>query len=413
MALEEPKGPVHVNIPLREPLYPTSKQEIRFPEEVQTLQNIPVHNDLSELELNYITDLWNTHEKKLFVPGQLLPDSTQTELLRELCKNHFIPLVADITSNAFQVKDAIRHHDFFLGELSEEMQENLKPDLLITFGKSFLSKNLKNFIRKNRPKYHLHVDRGSKIADPTFSITHTISMSPNDFMEHFIKRKKILNDSKKYFTVWKDLDQEIFQRKRSFLNTEEEFSELAAVNTVLDRLPESTSLHLANSMPVRYANMLLDGHKHVKVYSNRGTCGIDGSVSTAVGAALASPEELHVLLSGDMSFFYDRNALWHTYVLPNLRIIILNNHGGDIFRMIDGPSSLPEAEEYLITTQRLNAKNTAADAGADYYFCETISMLNTHLDSFFNPSYVLKILEIKTNGYKNVEMFKKLKESFK
>ena len=87
-------------------------------------------------------------------------------------------------------------------------------------------------------------------------------------------------------------------------------------------------------MAVRYANLIglsQEQHAGVAVFANRGTSGIDGSNSTAVGSALAS-DRLTVLVTGDMAFFYDRNAFWHNYRLPNLRVVLLNNHGGGIFR---------------------------------------------------------------------------------
>ena len=411
--LEEPKGPVHINIPLREPLYPAPEQGMLLPDDVRGLQSIPVSYGISETDLRRIADLWNAYDKKLLIPGQSVPDPKFEEMLGEICENQRVPVVADVTSNTLTVKDAVRNHDFFLGSLSEEEREALKPDLLITFGKAFLSKNLKNFLRRNRPKYHIHVSPGSKIADPTLSVTHKVALQPCEFLTHILKSKNFQKNPEIYFNTWSAQNEKIARRKRIYLEEAGNFSELKAAKIVLDHIPESTCLHLANSMPVRYANMLLEGTGDLKIYSNRGTCGIDGSVSAAVGAALASPKELHILLTGDMSFFYDRNALWHNYSLSNLRIIVLNNHGGDIFRMIDGPAALPEAEEYLITRQLLNAKNTAADAGAEYYFCETISALNAHLRTYFEASDTLKILEIKTDGRTNAKTFRKLKEFIK
>ena len=123
------------------------------------------------------------------------------------------------------------------------------------------------------------------------------------------------------------------------------------------KLPGKSNLMLANSMPVRWANMVGATvlNKGVKVFANRGTGGIDGSNSTAVGLALSS-KELTVLITGDMAFFYDRNAFWHQYPLNNLRIVLLNNHGGVIFRLIDGPKDQPELENYFETNQKLTAE---------------------------------------------------------
>ena len=119
----------------------------------------------------------------------------------------------------------------------------------------------------------------------------------------------------------------IENKSKTFLEefiSESDFGELRAVKKILDSLPQEGNLHLANSMPVRLANFigLQPAHEKIRIVANRGTSGIDGSNSTAVGEALASDEQV-ILLTGDMAFFYDRNAFWHNYPLPNLRVILL------------------------------------------------------------------------------------------
>src|SRR5690606_10096672 len=149
-------------------------------------------------------------------------------------------------------------------------------------------------------------------------------------------------------------------------------------------VPDESLLHLANSMPVRYAN-IINTDKKIEVFANRGTSGIDGCTSTAVGHSLTT-ERLNVLFTGDMAFFYDRNTLWHNYPLANLRIAVFNNPGGRISRLIEGPSTHPESEEYFETHQRLYAENTASDFGMDYYLCKSENELASALPDFFRPS---------------------------
>ena len=131
---------------------------------------------------------------------------------------------------------------------------------------------------------------------------------------------------------------------------------------VLHNLPAGSLLQVGNSMPIRYANFagIAPGHIPAQINANRGTSGIDGTVSTAVGAALASGR-LTTLIVGDLAFFYDRNGLWHHHLPPNLRIVLLNNHGGGIFDIIDGPNRLDAATRstYFLTPQPLTAEGTA------------------------------------------------------
>ena len=166
---------------------------------------------------------------------------------------------------------------------------------------------------------------------------------------------------------------------QSFFSTPA-FSELHLVYEILKSLPQRCNLHLANSMSVRYANFigLEASKKGIHVFANRGTSGIDGCTSAAVGHTLSS-DVPNFLITGDMAFFYDRNAFWHNYALPNLRIIVLNNHGGSIFNMIDGPADLPEKEEYFITRQSLTAKHMAAEFGFDYLKLDSLKKLKSIL----------------------------------
>jgi 2-succinyl-5-enolpyruvyl-6-hydroxy-3-cyclohexene-1-carboxylate synthase len=167
-------------------------------------------------------------------------------------------------------------------------------------------------------------------------------------------------------------------------------------------------------MAVRYANMigLTPQQKGVHVFANRGTSGIDGCTSTAVGNALVSDVPT-ILITGDMAFFYDRNAFWHNYNLPNLHIVVVNNQGGIIFGMIDGPGDLPESEEYFVTQQKLSAKNLAEEFGTSYILLDTLKKTKNSLKDFFNFEGTVKILELKSDTNEAKEAFNKFKLTIK
>src|SRR5690606_10440108 len=143
---------------------------------------------------------------------------------------------------------------------------------------------------------------------------------------------------------WEIEERRLLRTMENFTSTSE-LGELELVKEIIRHLPDQCNLHLANSMSVRYANFigLAASQKNINVFANRGTNGIDGCTSTVVGHCL-STDRTNILITGDLAFFYDRNAFWHNYPLPNLRIVVLNNHGGIIFGMIDGPGQLPEAD---------------------------------------------------------------------
>jgi 2-succinyl-5-enolpyruvyl-6-hydroxy-3-cyclohexene-1-carboxylate synthase len=182
----------------------------------------------------------------------------------------------------------------------------------------------------------------------------------------------------------------------------------------MQSLPDNCNLHLANSMSVRYSNVigLIAKQKNIQVYANRGTSGIDGCTSTAIGHSLSN-ERPNILITGDVAFFYDRNAFWHNYSLSNLRIVLLNNHGGVIFKMIDGPGSLPEADEYFVTRQRLTAKKLCEEFGFDHLRLDNKRKVKNLVKDFFEFDGKTKILEIETDTLINKIIFDNLKEKTK
>jgi 2-succinyl-5-enolpyruvyl-6-hydroxy-3-cyclohexene-1-carboxylate synthase len=192
--------------------------------------------------------------------------------------------------------------------------------------------------------------------------------------------------------------------------SELEFGEYDALYNFLRKVPSSSKLHLANSMAVRYANLL--GKRSQEIICNRGTSGIDGSNSTAVGCTFTTKDPV-TLITGDMAFFYDRNAFWHNYAMPNLRIVVINNHAGGIFRLIDGPAKQPELEEFFETRQRLNARHLAEEFGFGYSLVKTKEALDRELIHFYEPSLHPKILEIETSSPKNAAILKQVKEKIK
>jgi 2-succinyl-5-enolpyruvyl-6-hydroxy-3-cyclohexene-1-carboxylate synthase len=209
-----------------------------------------------------------------------------------------------------------------------------------------------------------------------------------------------------YFQSWQNLESRVSEALPKLLQ-QGEFGEYGALATVLDRTPCSSLIHVANSMAVRYLNFL--GRRTQEICCNRGTSGIDGSSSTAVGAAFVR-KGLVTLITGDMAFFYDRNAFWHNYPLSNLRIILLNNHAGGIFRLIEGPAKQPELAEFFETQQALTAAHLAAEYGFGYDLVRNAQDLDQALATFFEESAAPKILEIESESAQNEAILKSVKE---
>jgi len=167
-------------------------------------------------------------------------------------------------------------------------------------------------------------------------------------------------------------------------------------------------------MSVRYANLigLTEKNKGIHVYANRGASGIDGCTSSAVGHALSS-DIPNILITGDLAFFYDRNAFWHNYQIPNLHIVVVNNQGGIIFNLIDGPNELEEKNSYFITNQKLTATHLATEFDFNYQKADSTKSLKAALKDFTNFVGKTKILEIISNQQTGKETFNKFKQHIK
>jgi 2-succinyl-5-enolpyruvyl-6-hydroxy-3-cyclohexene-1-carboxylate synthase len=401
-------GPVHINVPLREPLY---SDTVSFSNDIRITERIQNKGTLAPKLIQQLSAQLNELRKVLIVGGQT---GLNIDLITALNTIGDIAIVGDVISNLHPISSVVRYADSFLPVIDQRTKDELKPELLITFGQSVISKNLKLFLRANKPDTHWHVDESvDDITDPFQTITTQIRQKPEDLFGALARTVQASNERKLFSKRWIDLDQKAAQATRDFFNAGSS-GELGFVDQVMRAVPDHTNLHLANSMSVRYANFcgLADSKKGVQVYGNRGTSGIDGCTSTVVGHALSS-DSMHTLITGDVAFFYDRNAFWNNYPVPNLRVIVLNNHGGAIFGMIDGPGSVPEAEEFFITRQPLSAKHLAAEFNIEYRSISNTESVSSALEEFFKMDGGPKILEFESNSREAKELFLRFKEQIK
>lgn len=406
---QHPQGPVHLNVPVREPFYPVEGEPWHYNKGIRTIVHSHTEPSASELPKELI-QLISAHQNILVMAGQSAPIENFSSVLSACAQKKNLAVIADVTANLQGVEGFIRHSDVFLSRTGQ--CDELKPDLLISTGGPLLSRVLKQFIRKSSPEVHIRLDHDAVVPDTVQNLSHVVHMNPVNFFNALHNLPQFKGNAA-YLEKWHRDEKRAVDFIGNFF-PQQHFGEFEATYRVLKSLPEGSVLHLANSMPVRYANLLggLIAAKHIRVASNRGTSGIDGCLSTAVGFALAS-SALNIVLTGDMAFHYDRNALWSDPIPGNLKIIVLNNHGGGIFRLIDGPSGLPELEEYFETRQMLRAENTCRDFGMCYIHCSSRQELDTALHTFFRNDGRCTVLEIESKGPENQIIYKKFREQIK
>ncbi|PSR52873.1 2-succinyl-5-enolpyruvyl-6-hydroxy-3-cyclohexene-1-carboxylic-acid synthase [Adhaeribacter arboris] len=395
-----PPGPVQVNVPLREPFYPKPGETLEYNQEVKVIQEWSNAYELTNTQRAPLEEELTTFTKILVVAGQHYPDPVCQVPLQYFTRNTGAVVVADIISNQHNLPEVIRYHDVFLNGNATKKASELQPDLLITLGLSNISKNLKLFLRAFPAHEHWHLQAAGEVADPFQSLTRVIRCTPQSFFSLIPNGKEA--NTKTYQAEWLEQEKTASNYLQEFLG-QNNFNEFIAFARILENLPNNSVVHLANSMAVRYANIIsLRPEQNITVFANRGTSGIDGCTSTTVGSAL-STNLITTLITGDLAFFYDRNGLWHNYLPLNLRIILLNNHAGGIFRLIDGPRQQQELAEFFETKQVLDARLTAQEFNLKYYPCENLQQLAENLNIFWKNGP--GILEIFTQSEKNADFF--------
>ncbi|WP_161887848.1 2-succinyl-5-enolpyruvyl-6-hydroxy-3-cyclohexene-1-carboxylic-acid synthase [Pontibacter russatus] len=406
-AVAFPAGPVHINVPLREPFYPAPDEEVTFGEHIKVIEEEQPIYKMGPQQAQQMKQELQAYGRVLVVAGQHPYDAALLQALEAFAQATGAVVVGDVISNVQWNTLAVRYQDILLSCPDEEQLAQLQPDLLLTFGMSIISKSLKLYLRKYKPKAHWHLQQAGQVADTFQSLSKIIRCSPANFFSAFSGNAE---QAAKYPDVWKTRDATAGGFIRSYI-AEAPYSELTVVGRVLRQLPQQSNLHLANSMAVRYANIVaLQPGQQVRVYANRGTSGIDGSTSTAVGCALMSTG-ITTLLTGDLAFFYDRNGLWHNYLPQNLRIVLLNNHAGGIFRLIDGPKQQPELVPFFETHQALDAQNTAWDFKLRYTAVHDLPELEQALPAFFSPEAGAGVLEVFTDSAANAAAFAAYKQA--
>lgn len=390
----EKQGPVHINIPLEEPLYELVSELPTFPTVEKTIK----HKDY-EIPSNLIAD-WHTSQRIMLLVGTRDYSPELENQLTQLVKNHSVVVLSEANSNLYHEK-FFRHIDRYIFNFTEEDFKTYAPDLLITVGQNVVSKKVKQFLRSARPKQHWHLDEVWQ-PDTYFSLTEKIEVKPEVF---FSKLLKFINlEPRPYFNLWDVLRDKKDAKHQQFLNTVE-FSDFYFFNKASQTVPENYNIHFTNSSAIRYAQLFDFGKR--KIYCNRGTSGIDGSTSTAMGFAIKNANPT-LLISGDLSFFYDINGLWNQYIPPFVRIIIFNNGEGNIFKIIPGPGNAnPNTlDEFIATKHRKNAEHLAKHFGFSYIKVEDDLTLDRVLENFFKPDSQPKILEVNTYGKNSADIQK-------
>lgn len=396
-ALGGRRGPVHINVPLHEPLYGLCKREAQ---DCRVIERVDITRMPDEGLFRSWAEKLNGCRKVMILAGCHVPDEGLKRALDRLAGLPNVVVLTETPANLGSQRH-IGTIDRVLAVIEESEKSYFTPDLLISYGGPLISKHIKVFLRNYRPLWHWRVERGEDAVDTFRVLSSQIDMDAEVFFP-LLARFACPRHSE-YALQWK-LKQEVARERHKAFAAIAPWSDWKAFQLILPALPAGCALQLANSTPVRYAQLFEYFHLG-RVDGNRGTSGIDGSTSTAVGAAYLYPG-VTVLITGDMSFLYDSNALWNKYITARLKIIVMKNGGGGIFRFLPGSSEVEELEECFETEQEVNVQGFACLHGFQYLYAGCEDELRSVLPEFYCITDRPSILEVETPRHENAEVLK-------
>jgi 2-succinyl-5-enolpyruvyl-6-hydroxy-3-cyclohexene-1-carboxylate synthase len=401
-SVQSPKGPVHINVPLREPLIPHLEQQVD-----KLIPPMKIHTGMLSMSVAQADELASMLEQKqkgLIICGPL-DDPSCAESIVRFGKKVGFPILADplsqLRSQSSMHEEIIDCYDTFLR--NEEVKKTYQPDIVIRFGAMPVSKALLLYLQEQKDAYHLVVDGGAGYRNPNFLMTEMIYCEERIFCETMTERVKI-HPNFEWLNQWIQLNALTKGKLQSF--STEELNEGELVLRMSRLLPEESLLFVGNSMPIRDVDTFFHQvPKNIRILANRGANGIDGVVSSALGASLYAKQAY--LLIGDLSFFHDLTGLFiaKAYHLP-LTVVLVNNNGGGIFSFLPQAKYPKHFEQLFGTPLHLSFEYLAHLYEGEYHLIHDWNHFEQELSKTNQQG--LRILEVQTNRESNAAIHRQL-----
>ncbi|MCY1719924.1 2-succinyl-5-enolpyruvyl-6-hydroxy-3-cyclohexene-1-carboxylic-acid synthase [Prolixibacteraceae bacterium Z1-6] len=394
-------GPVHINVPLREPLY----DELPVSTEHSIIETIAP----AAIEINEeLVTTWKKAKRILIVCGQQSRDQNLNVVLNQFTKDSRVVVLSESTGNVRG--ENILHNPDLLFQHSEKELINLKPELVVYYGGQVVSKRIKTYLRTVLCEFW-YVSPGGLYVDTFKRLSKVIQADVAGFFTSLYKKVESVNGSD-YSQRWQLLYAKALEAI-GFQTKNVEFSDLWVTKQIANKLQPEAILFAGNSSMIRYLQFFQNNS--LEVFANRGTSGIDGCVSTAAGIAKVTDKKVFAVV-GDLSFVYDSNGLWNKSLSANLKIIVVNNKGGGIFSMIPGPAQQMGFEEFFQAHHPVSIKKITEAFNLDYTFCSDAESFEKSFLAF-SASKKAAVLEIETLSDINTRVFtnfvKNLKNEYK
>ena len=396
---QNPNGPVHINIPIREPL-----GNFNTPPSMRISGALPIAplKSNSELSMKSLCRNFNERKRIMVVIGPMLRSFDVGEFVMKMEKNYDVVVVHENMSNLVCGK-GVKHIDRVLATITPEEENAFLPDLVITCGGAVSSRKLQEFIRKGRLTKTWHIGEEAYAPDTFKSLSVHIPMQPDSFFDQFIKAQGKKRKRSKFHQLWETKVQIAEQRHKAFIENAP-WSDLKAFSIIAQTQPEESDLQLGTSTPMRYMD-LFDYTIIGYTWGNCGTHGIEGCLSTATGFTLKTHNTVTVIL-GDNSFLYDSNALLIAELPTALKIIVIDNEGGSSYRISPETSQIEEVRELCELPHEQDIARIAKAYGLKVLKAQDEDSLQMALKELYAPQDLPALLVVKTPAHMNGEVLR-------
>lgn len=401
VAIEGNKGPVHLNFPFREPLMPDFTIENVWGESQNTYHlSADGKKHLSEQQLEILAKKLAEAERGLIVCGPQT-DYDVAQAIADLAWAFHIPVLADplsqMRSGSHDKTNVVEGYNSILR--NKNIRKMLKPDLIIRFGAMPVSKSYTFYVKENADAEQIVVENNAGFREPTGSRTKFVFADVVSLcMDLIHQAPEKAKQDQSWLQTWQRMNG--IAKKHLFAGEEVKMTEGEAVRALMEILPDDSSLYVGNSMAIRDVDMFYQtDSKKIELLANRGVNGIDGMISSALGAAAAGKKV--TLLIGDLSFFHDMNGLLAArhYDLP-ITILLINNNGGGIFSFLQQAKEPKHFELLFGTPADIEFSKAVNMYGGKHRLVQTKRELIQSLqDSYAEKG--IKVIEIQTDREEN------------
>ena len=359
-ALMVKHAPVHINVPITEPLFNFTVEKLPKERKIELVAaDIPSH------VLSHVCRMFMQSKRPLLITGQPMNANYDEAVL-------------------------------LAGDNAEYV-----PDLVLYIGGSIVSKRLKHFLRKAKETWI--VNETGEVNDTFMNLTQVIQGDGEVVADQI--RFMLEQQPHPFVQKWEAL---LAKSRQQAVDYQPTYSQMAIVKCFEERLEEGI-VHYANSTAIRLANI----YARHQVYCNRGVNGIDGSLSTAAGFSLVSDEKVFCVI-GDLSFFYDQNALWNQNLRGNLRILLMNNGKGGIFDMLKGLEQSPARNAFVAAQHNTSAEGICSQNNIRYQKADNMLSMQQGIEWLLHTSSDRPLLlEAFTDATEDERAFKTYYQSLK